>query len=317
MPKVSVIIPNYNHAPYLEQRIDSVLNQTFQDFELIILDDNSIDESKVIIEQYRNHPKVLNIFYNETNSGSTFKQWQKGIHIAKGEYIWIAESDDWCESNFLNTAVSELIKDENNVLFFCNSIQVNENNILLTENTISYGSDLNPFLWEKNFTMPGKTFIQDVLTYKNLIQNASAVVFKKSAITCDFFKLEQFKMAGDWYFWSNILISGNVCYNALGLNYFRYLSQSTRNHNNRDKIVCRVIEECKVFEYQCDIIIINSKLVYKKEKKILSRWFQIHRIRTVFSDSFYSILNFSFINKNRINLIFHFIYYKLKNKLSL
>ena len=58
MSKVSVIIPNYNHAKYLKQRIDSVLNQTYQDFDVIILDDSSTDESKTIIEQYRDHPKV-------------------------------------------------------------------------------------------------------------------------------------------------------------------------------------------------------------------------------------------------------------------
>ena len=74
MPTVSVIVPNYCHAPYLEQRIESILQQTFQDFELILLDDCSTDGSREILERYRNHPKVSGIFYNERNSGSPFKQ---------------------------------------------------------------------------------------------------------------------------------------------------------------------------------------------------------------------------------------------------
>ena len=57
-PTVSVIIPNYNHAPYLKERIDSVLNQTYQDFEVIILDDCSPDNSVEVIEQYRSNPHV-------------------------------------------------------------------------------------------------------------------------------------------------------------------------------------------------------------------------------------------------------------------
>lgn len=80
MPTVSVIVPNYCHAPYLEQRIESILQQTFQDFELILLDDCSTDGSREILERYRNHPKVSGIFYNERNSGSPFKQWKKGLY---------------------------------------------------------------------------------------------------------------------------------------------------------------------------------------------------------------------------------------------
>lgn len=92
--KVSVIIPNYCHARFLNRRIDSVLNQTYGDFEVIILDDCSSDNSRDIIETYRHHPRVSHIVYNEKNSGSTFIQWDKGFELAQGEYIWIAESDD-------------------------------------------------------------------------------------------------------------------------------------------------------------------------------------------------------------------------------
>ena len=93
-PLISIIIPNYNHALYLKQRIDSVLNQTFQDFELIILDDCSTDNSREIIERYRGNPKITQIIYNKKNSGGVFKQWIKGIEKVKGEYVWIAERDD-------------------------------------------------------------------------------------------------------------------------------------------------------------------------------------------------------------------------------
>ena len=74
---VSVIIPNYNHSAFLKERIQSVLNQTYSDFELIILDDCSSDKSRDIIESFRSNPKVSHIIYNDRNSGSTFRQWNK------------------------------------------------------------------------------------------------------------------------------------------------------------------------------------------------------------------------------------------------
>ncbi len=74
-PLVSVIIPNYNHSKYLHERIDSVLGQEFQDFELIILDDCSPDDSLTVINEYKNHPHVSHIIANEQNTGNTFLQW--------------------------------------------------------------------------------------------------------------------------------------------------------------------------------------------------------------------------------------------------
>ena len=107
LPLVSVIIPNYNHAPYLKERIDSVLSQTYKEFEVLILDDCSSDESKEIIESYRNNKHISNIVFNEKNTGNTFIQWNKGISLAKGKYIWIAESDDYCENTLLEKLVEE------------------------------------------------------------------------------------------------------------------------------------------------------------------------------------------------------------------
>jgi len=88
---VSVIIPNYNHSLFLGERIDSVLNQRYQNFEVILLDDGSTDNSREIIEKYRGLEKVKHIVYNQKNSGNAFVQWNKGVELAMGEWVWIAE----------------------------------------------------------------------------------------------------------------------------------------------------------------------------------------------------------------------------------
>src|ERR1700733_15685962 len=91
MPKVSVVIPSYNHARFLRRRIDSILQQSYQDFELILLDDCSPDNSREILTSYVDDPRVR-IEFNTTNSGSTFKQWNKGGGLAHGGKLWFAES---------------------------------------------------------------------------------------------------------------------------------------------------------------------------------------------------------------------------------
>jgi len=210
-PLVSIIIPNYNHAPYLHERIESILNQTFKDYEIIILDDFSTDNSKEIINEYQNHPRISHIIYNNINSGSTFVQWNRGFNLAKGKYIWIAESDDFCEKDMLEVLVNNINKQSNNVLAFCLSQFVNSN-----------GNKINPFLkTSKNIIISGNKFISNYMTFENAIHNASSAIFKKdclSVITSDYTK---FKAAGDRLFWIEIAKQGNVAIVNTPLNYFR------------------------------------------------------------------------------------------------
>ena len=98
--EVSVIIPNYNYARFLQQRIESVLAQTYTDYEIILLDDASTDDSVSILNHYSANPRVTHLEINSVNTGSPFAQWQKGISLSRGKYIWIAESDDAAECFF-------------------------------------------------------------------------------------------------------------------------------------------------------------------------------------------------------------------------
>lgn len=108
--KISIIVPSYNHASYLEKRLESIFNQTYQNFEVILLDDASTDRSEEILNKYKVNSKVSHLIVNKENSGSPFKQWEKGVELAKGDYIWIAESDDFCEKQFLEILLKKWIK---------------------------------------------------------------------------------------------------------------------------------------------------------------------------------------------------------------
>ena len=176
MAKVSVIVPNYNHAQFLEQRVNSLLSQTYIDFEIIIVDDASSDESIAILEAYRYHPKVSLLLVNDTNSGSPFKQWKKGIEHASGEFIWIAESDDYCSSEFLEECMKVIGDDPAIGLVYTQSVDVDVNGEEIGDR-LQYTDQFKPNIWKENFSMQGNDFIRNYLSHKNVIPNASAVLF--------------------------------------------------------------------------------------------------------------------------------------------
>ena len=92
-PLISVIIPNYNNAPYLEECIDSVLDQTYRNKEIIVCDDCSTDDSRKVLSKYRSH-KSVRIIYNESNMGVS-KSRDRAIRMSNGEYITTLDSDDY------------------------------------------------------------------------------------------------------------------------------------------------------------------------------------------------------------------------------
>ncbi|MGQ7945251.1 glycosyltransferase [Flavobacterium sp. WC2509] len=243
-PLVSIIIPNYNHSTFLVQRLESVFNQTFQDFEVILLDDKSTDDSVAILEQYVNHPKVSCCVFNEINSGNTFVQWSKGIDLAKGKLIWIAESDDFCELNFLEEVVKPLLNDKEVVMSYCQSNKVDENNNI-TGNWISYTQNLDSQnLFLDNFTMQGNLFIEQFLIDRNVIPNVSAVVFKKTAIKneCYLSIDPEFRYCGDWMLYLKLIVNYKIAFIAESLNHFRYHSSSVIANALKSENRIRIID---------------------------------------------------------------------------
>lgn len=218
---VSVIIPNYNHARFLDQRLETVFNQTYDSFEVIILDDCSTDESEKIIEQYRNHPKVSHIVFNEVNSGSTFKQWQKGIELSKGEYVWIAESDDYAHPGFLLSLVP-LLKNDNQIgLAYCDAQIVGTFDAFGETFSKRKTAFFQSSKWLYPYANHGQSEIIQVLLRQCTINNASSVIFRKGAILAVWPFDISFRYIGDWYCYLKICSSYDIAYTPLILNYYR------------------------------------------------------------------------------------------------
>lgn len=247
-PLVSVIVPNYNHAAFLGERLRSILNQTFQNFELIVLDDASPDASlSVIREQLKHHPHQL--LCNATNSGQPCSQWLGGLKKASGRYIWIAESDDTCSPVFLERMVSHL--ETGSVLAYCRTTSINAAGELSADQSF-WPDSIDPDRWRSSFRLDSEAFCRQFMDRGNVIANASCVVFRKP----DDDTLEALgpltaglRCTGDWIFWAYYLMrmGGSVSFDAEALSCFRCHDQSTRS------IVSRRQEKLRFAEYSSAI----------------------------------------------------------------
>lgn len=213
-PLVSVVVPNYNHARFLNDRIESIARQTYDNYEIIILDDYSSDDSLKIIEKLRNNPKVSKIVINEENSGSPFRQWEKGIKESKGDVVWIAESDDSCDHTFLEKLVDFLVSN-NLVMAFSLSRKMDSN--------CSLGEILQNGVY-KNLVVSGSDYISNHI---NMICNASSAIFYRSCALKINNNYYEYKGTGDWLFWTGIASQGNVGVFAQPLNYYRIHENNT------------------------------------------------------------------------------------------
>lgn len=268
--KVSVIIPNYNYANYIIERIDSILFQTYPIYELIILDDCSPDNSvevinKKIEEIKRDYPEIkVQFIINEVNSGGcVFKQWKKGFDAASGDFIWIAEADDSAEGNF----VEELIKpfdDEDMVLSYCESARIDGENNLITSSSWDLYDFLRTGEWKKSYIWTGDEENIYHLSVTNTILNVSSVMWRKADYSDIFAKAGEYRVAGDWYIYYNVLKGKKISWNATPLNYYRKHGSSV---STDVKAEIELREICGIQDAISALYDIPEEIKVKQEKR--------------------------------------------------
>jgi glycosyltransferase involved in cell wall biosynthesis len=254
-PKISIILPNYNHASYLVARWESILAQTFTDYEIILLDDASTDNSHELLAGFAQNPKVSHYVVNQQNSGSPFKQWRKGLELAKGEFVWIAESDDSAHPELL-AELTKLIEPQT-VLAYSASEVIDQEGQNMGRNRWADG--LDPLRWQGDYKNKGVDEVRSYLAFRNTIPNASAVIVRREELLKLDFPTD-FNFCGDWMLWSELLRYGNIAYTSKSLNYFRKHQASTRSAKSLSE------EKRRVSEY---------KAVMRRNLSFLGRLLQI------------------------------------------
>ena len=229
-PPLSVIVPAYNHAEYITERMDSVLNQTWCDFEVIALDDASNDATWTALQRYAEHPQVT-LCRNDRNSGSAVAQWQRGLAAARGELVWIAEGDDRSAPSFLARLVAPFA-DPTVVLAYCDSQVIDEQGCAIDDYREYYHA-LDSVHWQVDHVTPATTEINVGLGVKNTIPNASAVVFRRSALTASLLPdISRMRLAGDWLCWVQLIRGHRIAYCSQRLNHHRRRAGSVTHHFN-------------------------------------------------------------------------------------
>ena len=266
--KISVIIPNYNYARFMFQRLFSVLNQDYKIYELIILDDCSRDNSRVIIDDLvRSINKYVNVrvIYNDTNSGSAFKQWQKGFENATGDYVWIAEADDYCENNLISNLVKPIKKDNKVRISYSDTafIDVFGN---VTMNSIKPEIDIRKTKhWNRSYINNGINELENFAYLNCTIANVSSCIIKRDDYTKYLNMSGKFHQAGDWLLYANIMVKGDIAYTDKVLNYYRLHGDNVSSTMNHQK---HIEEINKIHQYFIDNFRIGHEQKEEMKKRI-------------------------------------------------
>ena len=226
---VSVIVPNYNHAPFLERRLRSILGQSRRPDEIIFLDDASTDDSVAMARRILDEADITySIITNPTNSGSVFRQWVKGLGLAQGDLIWIAESDDDADPDFLRQLLPAFRRKD----------------VLLASGSISYinadgspNGDLNSYFrglpgdgWGTSHTRAAHDLFSSDFSIKNVIPNASGAVFRRPTLSLqEIERLQAYRFAGDWYFYALVSRGGSISFSSAARSFFRKRERSASN----------------------------------------------------------------------------------------
>lgn len=185
--KVSVIMPVYNSEEFLEESIQSILNQSLKEFEFIIVDDGSIDNSLNIINKYKKIDKRIILIKNKKNSGQAISR-NKGLKKAKGRYIAVLDSDDLAMEKRLEIQFNYLEKNPNIFLVGSSAIYINEN-----------GKEIKRFRKYNDYKLLAWRLPKSC----GIIH--SSIMFRN---TGEFYYNANFRIANEYDFYLNILESG-------------------------------------------------------------------------------------------------------------
>lgn len=223
-PSVSVVVPFYNHEEFIDERLNSILNQNIKDIEIIALDDCSTDNSVLTVEKYLTDPRVK-VYTNATNSGSPFKQWKKGIELAKSDVIWIAEGDDSCSTNFISQLLPYFDDSLINIAY-ARTEMINENGDIQAEVFKPYFDKAYAGKFDSSYVRTGIEEVNEQLGAMCTLVNASGLMIRKSSLGETLNEAENFKMCGDWLIYLECLKNGKIAYDINAINYFRRHSAS-------------------------------------------------------------------------------------------
>lgn len=238
MMKVSAIVTSYNHAEYLDQRMQSLLAQSHQPLEIIVVDDCSKDNSLEVLEKYKNCPNVQVVALQE--NGGYANACNIGVSMASGDYIIFSECDDYCEVKQIETLLNKFSLGEQIGVVYSSSSIVDEKGTFLLNDYIGR---------EKRFQkqciadcLISSRDIQMYFAVSCVIPNMSAALIKKEIYYLAGGFSEKYKICADWDFWCRLSRICDFYYVREALNDFRTHPTTVRNLSKVDKSMFEIMD---------------------------------------------------------------------------
>ena len=275
---ISVIIPVYNVENYLERCINSILNQTYKQFEAIFINDGSTDNSLEILKKYQEKDKRI-LIIDKVNAGTGAAR-NDGLDKAKGEYISFLDSDDWYEKNYLEELYKN-IKEKNSDISMCNLKVVYDNK--------EKNHDTNVYSFDKINLEENPEKILGILGMPVLWNK----LYKKELIVKNNIKFPRYSFSEDVEFLYKLFLQIKVV-SKVEKNLYNYYQ---RSNSATKKIEIKTIEQVKKVLINLENYIDKK---YPKNKKI----FNLYKIQFIYSVSiiFLSRTNGDLELKRKINL---------------
>ena len=225
-PRVTVIVPNYNHRRFLSARFASIYAQTVRNIEIIFLDDGSNDGSANSFD-FNSCPFPFRVINNAMRVGIPVVQWARGIEVAQGEFVWIAESDDVSQAGFLAALLKALQDAPSACMAYAQSLVIDEKGRVIDDHR-RLTEIVDPEHWKFDFVACGRNEVGRFLSVNNPIPNVSACLFRRSSLVDMNWLNADLRLCGDWYAYSRLLAKHDIAFVAESLNFHRRHRQTVR-----------------------------------------------------------------------------------------
>lgn len=254
--KISIIIPVYNVEKYLDQCIQSIVNQTYKNIEIILIDDGSTDNSAQICDDYARKDDRIKVVH-KTNSGLSGSR-NLGLTLAQGEYIMFLDSDDWIDTNTCQLAIDKIRLHDADIVLWSYTREYDDRSI----NNYLFGT--NEIIWDlKTIDLLYKRLIgptdQELKNPQNVdsLVTAWGKLYKKDILKDIYFVDTSIIGTEDALF--NIYVFNRIkkaCYIPDCLSHYRKTSSSSLTHNYKGNLV---YQWKKMYEMIFDFLQENKK----------------------------------------------------------
>ena len=227
VPGVTAIVPNFNHARFLEERLRSIAGQKLAPDEIIILDDASTDDSRELIERFAKSSKIpVRVVFNERNSGSVFRQWEKGVALASSPLIWICESDDHCESTFLSVLAPYFC--DQSIMMAFGRIEFADANGRVAPGMDGYRESAAKGVWASPHVASAADWFEGALGVRNVMANVGGCLFRRQTIEpAVWSEAQTYRVCGDWFLYIHLARGGRIAFDPAAVAYFRQHEANT------------------------------------------------------------------------------------------